>query len=190
MKQEIFAHIGQLMKREALLRTNTSALDIDAIVGVTRRSAMVAGAHFVAPANVVTLLEVVEGASTVPATLAAAMKVDRAIGKFIGYASNCDGFAADRSRVSFNIEQGLMTEEGVLPEEIDKVMAGAARRPAPARAVTRRATAPRMSTRDPSVTASPLLESIEPRRCGQAGEAPPPAPLLSNNASTAQRMMR
>jgi hypothetical protein len=35
----------------------------------------------------------VEGASTAPATLAAAMKVGRAIGKFSGHAGNCDCFS-------------------------------------------------------------------------------------------------
>jgi 3-hydroxyacyl-CoA dehydrogenase len=36
MKQEIFAHSDQLMKREALLLTSTSALDVGAIASVTR----------------------------------------------------------------------------------------------------------------------------------------------------------
>jgi 3-hydroxyacyl-CoA dehydrogenase len=122
VKQEIFAKLDAAMKPGALLLSNTSALDIDAIAAVTRRPEAVAGAHFFAPANVMKLLEVVEGAKTAPATLAAAMKIGRAIGKISAYAGNCDGFVANRSRVPFNIEQGLMVEEGALPEQIDKVM--------------------------------------------------------------------
>ena len=62
------------------------------------------------------------GAKTSPATLAAAMKLGRDIGKISAYAGNCDGFVANRSRIPFNLEQGLMVEEGALPEQVDKVM--------------------------------------------------------------------
>jgi 3-hydroxyacyl-CoA dehydrogenase len=66
--------------------------------------------------------EVVNGAKTSPVTLAAAMKLGRDIGKISAYAGNCDGFVANRSRIPFNLEQGLMVEEGALPEQVDKVM--------------------------------------------------------------------
>jgi 3-hydroxyacyl-CoA dehydrogenase len=122
IKKEVFARLDAAMKPGALLLTNTSALDIDAIAGATKRPEMVAGAHFFAPANVMKLLEVVEGAKTAPATMAAAMKLGRAIGKISAYAGNCDGFVANRTRVPFNIEQGLMVEEGAPPEQIDRVM--------------------------------------------------------------------
>ena len=50
------------------------------------------------------------------------MKLGRDIGKVSAYAGNCDGFVANRSRIPFNLEQGLMVEEGALPEQVDKVM--------------------------------------------------------------------
>lgn len=122
VKKEVFARLDAVMKPGAILLTNSSALDIDQIAAVTRRPEAVAGAHFFAPANVMKLYEAVNAAKTAPATLAAAMKLGRAIGKISGYAGNCDGFVANRSRGPFNIEQGLMVEEGALPEQIDKVM--------------------------------------------------------------------
>ena len=48
---------------------------------VTKRPEAVAGTHFFVPANVMKTFEVVEGAKTSPATLAAAMKLGRDIGK-------------------------------------------------------------------------------------------------------------
>jgi 3-hydroxyacyl-CoA dehydrogenase len=122
VKQEVFRRLDQVMKPDALLFSNTSALDIDAIAGVTRRPEAVAGTHFFVPANVMKLLEVVDGAKSSPTTLAAAMRLGRDIGKISVYAGNCDGFVANRSRAPFNVEQGLMVEEGALPEQIDKVM--------------------------------------------------------------------
>ena len=122
VKKEVFAKLDAVMKPGALLYTNTSALDIDEIANVTKRPEVVAGTHFFVPANVMKTFEVVEGAKTSPATLAAAMKLGRDIGKVSAYAGNCDGFVANRSRIPFNLEQGLMVEEGALPEQVDKVM--------------------------------------------------------------------
>ncbi len=122
VKQEVFKKLDEVMKPEALLFTNTSALDIDQIAAVTRRPEKVAGTHYFVPANVMKLFEVVNASKTAPETLAAAMKLGRDIGKISGYAGNCDGFAANRSRIPFTLEQNLMVEEGALPEQVDKVM--------------------------------------------------------------------
>ncbi len=122
VKKEVFAKLDAVMKPGALMLTNTSALDIDEIAAVTKRPEAVVGAHFFVPANVMRLLEVVEGAKTAPATMAAAMKLGRDIGKISAWAGNTDGFAANRSRITFTQEQGWMVEEGALPEQIDKVM--------------------------------------------------------------------
>jgi 3-hydroxyacyl-CoA dehydrogenase len=122
VKKEVFAKLDAAMKPGALLLTNTSALNIDEIAAVTKRPEAVAGTHFFVPANVMGTFEVVEGAKTSETTLAAAMKLGRAIGKISAYAGNCDGFVANRTRIPFNLEQGLMVEEGALPEQVDKVM--------------------------------------------------------------------
>jgi 3-hydroxyacyl-CoA dehydrogenase len=122
VKKEVFAKLDEAMKPGALLFSNTSALDIDEIAAVTKRPEAVCGTHYFVPANVMKTFEVVEGAKTAPVTLAAAMKIGRAIGKISAYAGNCDGFVANRSRIPFNLEQGLMIEEGALPEQVDKVM--------------------------------------------------------------------
>ena len=122
VKKEVFAKLDAIMKPGALLYSNTSALDIDEIASATKRPQAVAGTHFFVPANVMKTFEVVEGTETAPVTLAAAMKLGRDIGKISAYAGNCDGFVANRSRIPFNLEQGLMIEEGALPEQVDKVM--------------------------------------------------------------------
>ena len=122
VKKEVFARLDEVMKPGALLLTNTSALDIDEIDNVTKRPEVVAGTHFFVPANVMKTFEVVNAAKTSPVTLAAAMKLGRDIGKVSAYAGNCDGFVANRTRIPFNLEQGLMIEEGALPEQVDKVM--------------------------------------------------------------------
>ncbi len=122
VKKDVFKELDRVMKPDALLFTNTSALDIDEIASVTKRPEKVAGTHYFVPANVMKLFEVVNASKTAPETLAAAMKLGRDINKISGYAGNCDGFAANRSRIPFTLEQNLMVEEGALPHQIDNVM--------------------------------------------------------------------
>ncbi len=122
VKKAVFTELDRVMKPEALLFTNTSALNIDEIAATTKRPEMVAGTHYFVPANVMKLFEVVNASKTAPTTLAAAMKLGRDINKVSAYAGNCDGFAANRSRIPFGAEQNLMIEEGALPEQVDKVM--------------------------------------------------------------------
>jgi 3-hydroxyacyl-CoA dehydrogenase len=122
VKQEVFRKLDATMKDGALILSNTSALDIDQIAGVTKRPEDVAGAHFFSPANVMKLLEVVKGAKSSGTTVASTMALGKAIGKAPAATGNCDGFLANRSRAPFNSEMVILLEEGCLPEQVDKVM--------------------------------------------------------------------
>src|SRR5215471_9194095 len=122
VKEEVFKKLDEVMKPGALLYTNTSGIDIDIMANATRRPQDVAGTHFFAPANVMKLFEVVKGAKSAPDALATGMDLGRKIGKISAMAGNGDGFVANRSRTPFGTEMNIMVEEGVLPEQIDKVM--------------------------------------------------------------------
>ena len=73
LKQEIFRVLDRHLKPQAILASNTSALDIDAIAAVTARAQQVLGLHFFSPAHIMKLLEIVRGAQTSPAALQAAL---------------------------------------------------------------------------------------------------------------------
>jgi 3-hydroxyacyl-CoA dehydrogenase len=124
VKKDVFQKLDKVMKPGAMLLTNSSAIDIDIMANETKRPQDVGGAHFFAPANVMKLCEVVRGTKTSIETIAGAMKMGRDIGKISAVAGSCDGFAANRSRAPFVTEMMLMLEEGVLPEQVDKVMVG------------------------------------------------------------------
>ena len=70
LKKQVFRDVDGAAKPDAVLATNTSTLDIDAIAAVTSRPASVVGLHFFSPANVMRLVEVVRGAKTSPEALA------------------------------------------------------------------------------------------------------------------------
>jgi 3-hydroxyacyl-CoA dehydrogenase len=122
VKKPVFARLDEIMNPEALLFSNTSALDMDDLAAETRRPDKVAGTHFFSPANVMKLLEVVRPAKASPQTLATAMAMGRKIGKISAMAGNTDGFVANRSRAPFNSEMVILLEQGCLPEQVDKVM--------------------------------------------------------------------
>src|SRR5437867_8091821 len=96
IKQEVFAKIDKICRADAVLATNTSTLDVNAIAGATARPESVVGMHFFSPANVMRLLEVVRGAKTSKAAIATAMAVGRRIGKVPVLVGVCDGFVGNR----------------------------------------------------------------------------------------------
>jgi 3-hydroxyacyl-CoA dehydrogenase len=81
VKREIFARLDAVCKPGAILATNTSTLDVNAIAAATHRPQDVIGLHFFSPANVMRLLEVVRAEHTADDVLATAMALAKRIGK-------------------------------------------------------------------------------------------------------------
>ena len=81
VKQDLFSRLDSVIKRGAILATNTSTLDIDQVAAVTRRPDDVLGTHFFSPANVMRLLEVVRGKATAKDVLATTMKLGKTLRK-------------------------------------------------------------------------------------------------------------
>ena len=74
VKREVFGRLGQLCRPGAVLATNTSTLDVDAIADASGRPDDVVGMHFFSPANVMRLVEVVRGRESSRAALATAVR--------------------------------------------------------------------------------------------------------------------
>lgn len=122
LKKEIFASIGSIAKPEAILASNTSFLDLNKIAEASGRRESVVGLHFFSPANVMQLLEVVEGKHTAPAVLKTAMILARSLGKCPVLSQVGDGFIANR----LMRPRGKAADRLVLgigdPEPIDNAM--------------------------------------------------------------------
>ncbi|WP_417311427.1 3-hydroxyacyl-CoA dehydrogenase NAD-binding domain-containing protein [Ectopseudomonas khazarica] len=124
LKQQIFRELDAVMKPGALLASNTSALDIDAIAAVTTRPEAVLGLHFFSPAHIMKLLEIVRGASTAPAVLQAAVALGTRMGKVAVVAGNCHGFIGNRMLHTYVREARMLLLEGAWPHQVDAALQG------------------------------------------------------------------
>ena len=124
VKREVFLTLDRVMKPGAILATNTSTLDVDAIAGFTRRPGDVLGLHFFSPANVMRLLEVVRGRATSAETLASALALARKLRKVAVVAGVCDGFIGNRMLEGYTRQAWYLVEEGASPEEVDRAIEG------------------------------------------------------------------
>jgi 3-hydroxyacyl-CoA dehydrogenase len=122
VKREVFTALDRVMKPGAVLATNTSTLDVDAIAGFTRRPSDVLGLHFFSPAHVMRLLEVVRGRATAPEVLATALALGRALGKVAVVSGVCDGFIGNRMLEGYTRQAWYLVEEGATPQQIDQAM--------------------------------------------------------------------
>ena len=122
LKKEIFAKLDTVCKPGAILATNTSYQDVDAIAAATRRPEDVVGTHFFSPAHIMKLLEVVRGAKTADDVLATCMKLAKRIRKVPVVAGVCYGFIGNRMLQPYGQQSQLLLLEGATPEQVDGAM--------------------------------------------------------------------
>ena len=122
VKRVVFQTLDKLMKKGAILATNTSTLDIDRIAGFTRRPEDVIGMHFFSPANVMKLLEIVRGEKTAKDVLATVMRLSRTIRKTGVVSGVCDGFIGNRMIEQYSRQATFMLDEGATPSQVDRAI--------------------------------------------------------------------
>ena len=124
LKRKIFAALDRVAKPGAILASNTSYLDLDALAAETHRPERVLGLHFFAPATIMRAMEVVRAANTSSSVLATGMALGRKIRKLPVVVGACDGFVGNRLLTQRGRELERLLEEGVAIAEIDKAMTG------------------------------------------------------------------
>lgn len=122
IKQEVFGKLDGIARPGAILATNTSYLDVNAIAAVTRRPESVLGLHFFSPANVMRLLEVVRGDRTDETVIATAMQLAKRIGKIAVLVGVCHGFVGNRMLAQRQREANRLILEGAMPWDVDRVL--------------------------------------------------------------------
>ena len=124
IKRDIFTKLVAATKPSAILATNTSYLDVDAIAEASGVPERVLGMHFFSPANIMTLVEVVRGAKSLPENVAAVVQAAHMLGKVPVVVGNCHGFVGNRMLYRRSDQVDKMLLQGALPAEIDAALTG------------------------------------------------------------------
>jgi 3-hydroxyacyl-CoA dehydrogenase len=122
VKRAVFAELDRATRPDAVLATNTSYLDVNAIAAVVADPGRVVGLHFFSPAHVMKLVEVIRTGTVRDEVLATALAFARELGKIPVPSGVCDGFIGNRIMSAYRREADYMLEDGALPQEIDAAM--------------------------------------------------------------------
>jgi 3-hydroxyacyl-CoA dehydrogenase len=124
VKKAVFKELDRVCKPGAVLATNTSYLDIDAIAAATARPQDVIGLHFFSPANIMKLLEIVVPAKVSADVVATAFELAKKLKKVPVRAGVCDGFIGNRILAVYKQAADYIMEDGASPYEIDAAVRG------------------------------------------------------------------
>lgn len=123
LKFDMFRHLDETVKKDAILASNTSSISITRIAVVTRRPDKVIGMHFMNPVPVMQLVEVIRGLATSDETFQTIAGLVEKLGKVMAVSQDYPGFIVNRVLMPMINEAIFVLYEGIAtPEDIDKGM--------------------------------------------------------------------
>jgi len=123
VKFSLFRELDRLAPPTALLASNTSSISITAIAAQTGRAPQVIGMHFMNPAPVMQLVEVIRGLDTSDQTMQRTLEIARSLGKTPVEVNDAPGFVSNRVLLPMINEAIFCVMEGVAtPDAVDTVM--------------------------------------------------------------------
>lgn len=136
LKRSLFRLLGQIVKPETVLASNTSSLSITQLGAAAGRADRVVGLHFMNPVPVMRLVEVIRGMDTSEETLTLAIGVVMRMGKVPVVCQDSPGFIVNRVLMPMINEAIFLLQEGqgcpgvpLTPEAIDLAMTAGANHP-------------------------------------------------------------
>jgi 3-hydroxybutyryl-CoA dehydrogenase len=123
LKQTLFGELHRVCHPEAILASNTSSISIAKLAAATARPDRVVGLHFMNPAPVMQLVEIIQARETSKETVHVALDFARRLGKVPVAAKDVPGFIVNRILMPMINEAIFALEETVAsPEDIDLAM--------------------------------------------------------------------
>ena len=122
IKKDVIAKLDATLGTDALIATNTSYLDVNALASASTHPERVLGMHFFSPANVMKLLEVVRADATSNTALATVMPLAKKLGKIPVVSGVCHGFIGNRMLQVYQREANRLLQEGATITQIDKAI--------------------------------------------------------------------
>jgi 3-hydroxyacyl-CoA dehydrogenase/enoyl-CoA hydratase/3-hydroxybutyryl-CoA epimerase len=122
VKHTVVKETERLLKSHAIFATNTSTIPIGDIAKAAQRPERVIGMHFFSPVPKMPLLEVIVTPHTAPEVITTVVSFGRKLGKTVIIVNDSPGFYVNRILAPYINEAGLMLDEGVAIDAIDKAM--------------------------------------------------------------------
>lgn len=125
LKAEVWGRLGKTAEPDAILASNTSALDIDSLAAHVPDPGRVLGTHWFNPAELIPCVEVVRGAATRDDVMDTVVGLLSRAGKDPVVVRNSPGFVANRIQFALVREALLCLEEGLASAaDIDRIVTG------------------------------------------------------------------
>jgi 3-hydroxyacyl-CoA dehydrogenase len=121
-KRKVFRALSEIVRRDTVLASNTSYLDINLLADEVDAPERVIGTHFFSPAHVMRLLELVRTRRALPEALATGLALGRRMRKVAVVAGVCDGFIGNRLFYRWRMPCEYALEDGALPAEVDAAL--------------------------------------------------------------------
>jgi 3-hydroxybutyryl-CoA dehydrogenase len=122
-KRACFAELERIVRPDAVLATNTSALSVTEIAAATSTPERVVGMHFFNPAPLMPLVEIVRAELTSEATVETAYRLGERLGKTPVRCHDTPGFVVNRILIPLlNDCVRALDEARVTPEEMDTAL--------------------------------------------------------------------
>ncbi len=123
VKQQLFRELEPLVRDDAILATNTSALSVTEIASVLARPERAVGMHFFNPAPLMPLVEIVRAERTAADVAEAAHAFGARLGKTPIDCFDTPGFVVNRVLIPLlNDCVRVLDEAGVTPDDLDAGM--------------------------------------------------------------------
>jgi 3-hydroxybutyryl-CoA dehydrogenase len=123
VKKEIFGRLDAVCRDEAVFASNTSSVSITRLARATKRPERFIGMHFMNPAYIMKLVEIVKGLGTSGETVSMVREVSEKMGKTPVVVEDLPGFVSNRVLMPMINEAIFCLQEGVADREgIDTIM--------------------------------------------------------------------
>ena len=119
IKLDVFKQIDSVLKKGAILASNTSSISITELAAATQRPDMVIGMHFMNPVPVMKLVEIVKGLQTSDETYQVVHQLAEKLGKTPVLVNDYPGFVSNRvlmpmiNEACWALMQGVATKEAI-----------------------------------------------------------------------------
>lgn len=120
VKQQVFQQLESLVRKDAILASNTSTIPITVLSQTLQHPERFCGIHFFNPVRSMKLVEVIRGPRTSDVTVATAVAHVKKLGKYPVVIQDGPGFLVNRLLFPYMNEALVLLAEGVPLESIEK----------------------------------------------------------------------